>query len=273
LDEWLVWFDTDIAPALFMTQRDEKHYRVQFTSTSQNTAVPQPSSLITLSIQKLPDASSTLVALETYTQDADTNLSIGRYCFVDDTEFSSMGRLLIWRIVEGEFSFLQGLPLCEQRSLTELFPEPGIINAWQQVDVKVASRNTIHYLPAIYQWNETKNRYVGSHTPSEEEIEQIEDLSSTLYQLYSTTSRAFFDADFEQVLTLTDEIDVLSLPADDFDYELTETYYAIRYHRAMAFEALDQPDEALSEYVAIYEAMPDAAWGMLAALHFEATDD
>jgi hypothetical protein len=31
-------------------------------------------------------------------------------------------------------------------------------------------------------------------------------------------------------------------------------------------------DEALAEYVTIYDAAPESAWGMLAALHFEMTD-
>ena len=37
----------------------------------------------------------------------------------------------------------------------------------------------------------------------------------------------------------------------------------------VAVSYLDRPDEALTEYVSIYEAMPDSAWGMLAALHLE----
>ncbi|MEQ8671820.1 MAG: hypothetical protein RLP44_05090 [Aggregatilineales bacterium] len=43
----------------------------------------------------------------------------------------------------------------------------------------------------------------------------------------------------------------------------------LAYWRALALESLNRPDEALAEYVAIYEAAPESAWGMLAALHFE----
>ena len=41
------------------------------------------------------------------------------------------------------------------------------------------------------------------------------------------------------------------------------------YYYAMTLEALNRPDEALVEYVEIYEAAPESAWGMLAALHLE----
>lgn len=47
----------------------------------------------------------------------------------------------------------------------------------------------------------------------------------------------------------------------------------MRYYRALALEALNRPDEALAEYVAIYEAAPESAWGRLAALHLERVED
>ena len=41
------------------------------------------------------------------------------------------------------------------------------------------------------------------------------------------------------------------------------------YQQALRFEAENRPDEALAEYVSIYEAAPESAWGMLARLHLE----
>ncbi len=46
------------------------------------------------------------------------------------------------------------------------------------------------------------------------------------------------------------------------------TGFALRYRRALALESLGRSEEALAEYVAIHDAAPDSAWGMLAALHF-----
>ncbi|MBE0690608.1 MAG: hypothetical protein IH587_10860, partial [Anaerolineae bacterium] len=52
----------------------------------------------------------------------------------------------------------------------------------------------------------------------------------------------------------------LVTPTSDFAF-------LARHYRALALEALGRPDEALAEYVAIYEAAPESGWGMLAALH------
>jgi tetratricopeptide (TPR) repeat protein len=46
----------------------------------------------------------------------------------------------------------------------------------------------------------------------------------------------------------------------------------LTYWRALTLELMRRTDEALAEYVTIYDAAPESAWGMLAALHFEMTD-
>ncbi len=46
----------------------------------------------------------------------------------------------------------------------------------------------------------------------------------------------------------------------------------LHYYRALTLEALNRPDEALAEYIAIYEGAPESAWGKLAGLHLECMD-
>ncbi|MBZ0276676.1 MAG: hypothetical protein K8I60_11050 [Anaerolineae bacterium] len=70
---------------------------------------------------------------------------------------------------------------------------------------------------------------------------------------------AFKEGDYPTVLTIAQR----AVPRDDMDMQRWG------YWRALALEALNRPDEALAEYVAIYEAAPESAWGMLAALHIE----
>ncbi|MCA9906468.1 MAG: tetratricopeptide repeat protein, partial [Anaerolineae bacterium] len=53
-----------------------------------------------------------------------------------------------------------------------------------------------------------------------------------------------------------------------FAYRLFE----IRYYRALALEQLNRPNEALADYVAIYENAPDSAWRLLAAMNIERTN-
>lgn len=53
--------------------------------------------------------------------------------------------------------------------------------------------------------------------------------------------------------------------------ENTSFYFltVAHYYRALTLEALNRPDEALADYVAIYTTVPESAWGKLAALHLE----
>ena len=52
--------------------------------------------------------------------------------------------------------------------------------------------------------------------------------------------------------------------------ELQEAYY----WRALIYEALDNPDAALDDYVQVMTIAPTSTWGTLAALHLElVTDD
>lgn len=71
-------------------------------------------------------------------------------------------------------------------------------------------------------------------------------------------------------LRLEDDQQALEMVDQRLSEEQTELNLtlALPYRRALALESLGRADEALAEYVAIYEAAPNSAWEMLAALHF-----
>jgi tetratricopeptide (TPR) repeat protein len=74
---------------------------------------------------------------------------------------------------------------------------------------------------------------------------------------------ALLRGEYQHVLAQVDTM--LALPeADDRGYS-----YELTYIRAITLELMARTDEALAEYVALYEAAPESAWGMLAALHLE----
>jgi hypothetical protein len=73
-----------------------------------------------------------------------------------------------------------------------------------------------------------------------------------------------YNADYDIALQLSDV--VIANPPEIVD---DDTLMSIHYLRALALEALNRPDDALAEYIAIYESVPDSAWGLLAALHLE----
>lgn len=65
------------------------------------------------------------------------------------------------------------------------------------------------------------------------------------------------------------QIDFLLTSADE---RTTDYRQQLIYWRALTLELMGRTDEALAEYIAIYEAAPESAWGMLAALHLEVVD-
>lgn len=69
----------------------------------------------------------------------------------------------------------------------------------------------------------------------------------------------FASGDYANTLLTAEQ----AVPYDEFDA------VKFRYYRALALEFLNRPDEALAEYVVIYEAAPESVWGQLAALHLE----
>jgi hypothetical protein len=75
--------------------------------------------------------------------------------------------------------------------------------------------------------------------------------------------RIFYDDhDFTSALHIVDTLLSYSISDEGIKAQL-------RYWRAVTLEALNRPDEALAEYIAIYEGAPESAWGRLAALHLE----
>jgi tetratricopeptide (TPR) repeat protein len=86
---------------------------------------------------------------------------------------------------------------------------------------------------------------------------------------YQNYAEAINMGDFQAALDLIDEN-----AAGNADYyrDNPDSLYSYQYNRGYILEMLDRPDEALTEYIAIYEAAPESGWGMLAALHLERID-
>jgi hypothetical protein len=83
------------------------------------------------------------------------------------------------------------------------------------------------------------------------------------YSEYYSALDAFMHLDFEAVVGMTDAAWAQASSSSSIDP------LSIRYIRAFALEELNRLDEALTEYVSIYEAAPESAWGRLARLHLE----
>jgi hypothetical protein len=73
---------------------------------------------------------------------------------------------------------------------------------------------------------------------------------------------AFAHGDYETALAIAQH----AAPTDEF----IAGQWA--YARAITYEALNLPEEALLEYVTLYEDIPQSVWGLLAAIHLESLE-
>ncbi|MBZ0292636.1 MAG: tetratricopeptide repeat protein, partial [Anaerolineae bacterium] len=116
-------------------------------------------------------------------------------------------------------------------------------------------------------WDPTTRTYVEFKTHVEPTL--VPTSIPTPEPQYRYVDEALDAGDYPAALTMLDETAARN---QDYYRENPDALYAYQFQRAFILEALDRPDEALAEYLAIHEAAPDSAWGMLASLHFEVSE-
>ncbi len=109
-----------------------------------------------------------------------------------------------------------------------------------------------------YRWDDTFDRYELDDT-SPEALR-----SKYLSCLKEFITHCLHLADPEATLDFVDFVrnEVVALPSPFVLGGLT-------YYRALALESLGRDEEALAEYVALYEGDPESPWHILAGLHLE----
>lgn len=193
-------------------------------------------------------------------------------CSFQDGSTASLQVLTLWQLQDQQlvpiFSELQ----CGT-SLDEIFEgnkasETLILNITECLDDFCSESIT---KPVSYSWDSAKQTYVPSSQPTQTpEPTATPEFRPTPtpqpYPQYFSVLDAFEERDFVAVVGMTAEVFAIDAERDLND-QLGDFYL-----RALALEALDRPGEALAEYVALYEAVPESAWGRLAALHLEVVE-
>jgi hypothetical protein len=165
----------------------------------------------------------------------------------------------LWQLNGDELSFQQEFPFCEDVDPETVFGSennlPTELTAWAP-----SPESSTHIVPATYRWNEDRGTYdvIDIQPPPE----LIPDYSASFSEAFGGARNAMEDGEIGQALRILD--------TGLLNPNLTTVEQIILlYHRALALEARNRPEEALLEYVGIYESAPESAWGILAALHLE----
>jgi hypothetical protein len=264
-DEWLVWPESPMNPFFFALDGD--HYVVS------TPAIDPFNHADEIQLWPLPDESGIAIAY--------LNQGVERFypepwaCVYDsicgmgggDAECPPDGflGLTMWRM-EG----LELIPILEDATVCRtdfaaLFPggEASTEIDGGEIIFPEANRTS----PIRYTWDATTQSFV--EFSSQMEATLLPTVIPTPEPKYRYFADALDAGDYVEALTMLDESAAAN---QNYFQENPDALYAYHYQRAFILEALNRPDEALTEYIFIYEADSDSPWGMMAALHLELTE-
>jgi len=283
VDEWLIWLNmVDSDPILFLSS--PQGYQTSYVN---NAYLRQPDLYTNWFEWQLPDNKAVWVTL--YFDDEHTFDELIRdfissggggpfaFCINQDGDFNldlMAGDITLFQLTEtNELDNIFTASICESVMLNDIFPDGTTsteLIAWKQS----SERNTnSHYpiVPVIYIWNEEAGTYIYEELVVQSTvIPQENDELEEVHLDSVSVLKAVDDNEFEAVIDLVNDYLGNVSNISDFSNNITRTAY---YYRAFAYEQLGQYNEALADYVTLYTEAPDTAWGMLAGLHIEPTNN
>jgi hypothetical protein len=243
VDEWLIWIDVFDNQALVLASSNSGYRAsMQFLTP--------PDNLTTYGVHQLSsDGQQFLVTLTERSDDSCPHPE-------------QAGLMTLYRIQDFSLMTDDYYYFCESRTLDTIFSDPQTFSAWE---LPMGSNCHDQLRSEVtYTWNENEAQFVRS-TPLSCNMDDTPD-DQNLFSC-GLTGESFCGYYLENQEALDAIEAVLAQPPEfaDDDFLLT-----VHYWRGLRLEALGRRDEALAEYIGIYEDAPESTWGALAALHFEA---
>ncbi len=231
---WLFWMDNLPEQALlFVPAGNTYHFSLL--------NLPALSANQQLNVIQLPDGAGNALV----------SVSFGNYEY-DDPCGPNLpdGYLQMWRSENGNLRASDVYLLCQPMTLRQLFPSPFELHAWQVVtDGQRAVEKT-------FPWNTSRAAYESPSMPTE----APQTAQSCLFELYCR-----LDLADPHLLPILNSL-LANLPKGASPAFLSAAEYA----RALVSLRTGNSGAALSDFVAVYENTPSAAWRKLAALHIQA---
>lgn len=268
-DEWLVWLEARVTPLLFAPQGGE--YILS------RPEVRRPNEFTHFGSQSVPDQDDLLfvdyVALKPHA----SNLDFYYYDVAEVycAEGTNPGEVRIWRLENHTFAQVLIAPVCQPRAFADLFNEDGSQLFAAAVSVISVTNSFERYGDTVYSWDSNQQMYMpqldlpltATPYPTSASSEWPGITDAAILDILTDSLRFIRNDDPAAALAQIDDALANHDPMVDEIATL-----GLRYYRAVALEALNRPDEALAEYAALVETVPDSCWGMLARLHIEVVD-
>lgn len=287
-DEWIVWIDSlGLDPLLFVP--DETHYSLTVLEGLGYGDIYNPVPDLRLSdpdnqywVTRLPDGTQALVNVDFSHDDYAAWICGGMcgggpslHCIEHDTNRPrSIGDVGFWRLEDGRLKAFFFSPACKWLTPEQLFPGGEGSSELHAYEIFPVGEWDDEARPSVYFWDENRRTFVAppqptwqpptpESTPVSTPVPRPEyDISIYTLRRIRTT---FAEHNFTNALEMLD----ISLAQESQNQGLI---MAFRYYRGLTLEALNRPDEALADYITIYETDPESAWGLMAGLHLQIKD-
>lgn len=258
VDDWIVGIAAINMPPVFFLS-DGTVYNVSRPALS---PPQEPDELNQLLAFQLPDDAGIALLSTSYRQPY-VQVHAGYGLGGGPGECRASGRVSVWRLEQGSLIPILSSLLCEELETQAVVDDLALVTrvyGWE------FSERTYDYVPVEFVWNRINQVYELTAASEETLVPLPSEISgSPPYQVYNGKN-LFLQQEYERIINYHEQA-IVELS------DLTDpVLLRWRYLAALTFEALDRPSEALAEYVAIYEAAPESAWGMLAALHLQVID-
>jgi hypothetical protein len=287
-EDWLVWVSPfGMDPLLFVSE-DEQYAmtilnREGYGDYLNRTADLRPPDAFNIyRIIRLPDNTLALANLDLGSDVYGGAFCEGYYCIDGPENFCpsdhlvsgvGMGDLTLWHIQGERLTQRFFAYICDWYELDDMIPEAS----GQVVDRFVAGKSykvgewRSEVRPVEYVWDSDTGSFLPPLEPTPTilptrtptpvpapEMRYFLDFHTLNY-----VRQAFASRDYTSTLEILNS----ALSTADTAEQASKITLALRYYRALTFEALNRPDEALADYTAVYITSPLSVWGRLAALH------
>lgn len=241
VEDWLLWLPAPtIAPAFFLSDGDS--FVVSRPPVSNG--FPGPGN--TLVTAHLPgDAGKILLNIY---RDPPETAPVGYGLSINVGACQQTSRVVdVWELDGTELKRIFSEVLCEDVQPAQVTND---LNNMQEIYAWGFDEAVFDLIPVTYIWDAAAHTFVIPGTAL------TDDTFRPIDPIY-----VYLNHDYDSLLEYhAQAISSITDPQDS-------TLLYCRYVTALALEDLGRPDEALAEYVAIYEAAPETGWGMLAGLH------
>lgn len=262
-NDWLIWHEANVPAVLYITNKDNQPLELS------RVRIRQDSDQSLIEAITLPKNSGIGIVQLQAGQDLPSYYG-GYTC---GASASVLGLLNIWQYVDNELTTTLYATWCDDYpTIDSMFDEDDGTRIMYVHDIQDSGK------VKEYIWDTESGRYIPPSEPQETTSETQNNsmaipastpTNEELHYLLGDGIRDYYLRLDEQVSNAGDIEAKIAILDAEIHAPYMDYPYTLQYWKATILLDGGLEDEALAEFVAIYEAAPDSIWGKLAQLHFE----